>query len=283
MKRLVPIAFVAVALSVGMSAVVAQELNPPAVDVMDVAVYGPSEDELSTQMQAYLYDLSLLEMELPVANKARLQGIQATLDRLNTKFDILMQSNQDIVAADSSLMELMSEFKQHSAAITENINGQITNRDNNVQFQEIEKYFRGRDSIYQKYVKEAQALSLLPQTAKKLAALKNDEALARQEMDAKYSAAAAIAEQSPLLKDRMEAIRTTYNDLTTMSDQVQAAEYKTFMQRAKDYIMSFAAVAVILMFVGMVATKIKSAKDLRKQAKKLKELERKQNNDYPSI
>ncbi|MCF0218957.1 MAG: hypothetical protein HUK14_04170 [Muribaculaceae bacterium] len=285
MKRLLSTAFVTIALCIGLTTIVAQEpqFAPPAVNVADDVVYGPSEDDLDMQMKGYLYDLTLLKMEVPVANKARLENILASLKRINAKFDILMQSNQDLVAADSALMEIMSQYREQSADIEQYINTQITNRDNSVQFAEIEKYFKGQDSIYSKYKDQATALSLVQQTAKQLAALKKDELLTRQEMDAKYAAASSIAEQSPLLKERMETIRASYNDLAAISDEVQATEYKPFLARIKDYLMSFAAVAVILMFVGLLTTKIKAAKDLRKQAKKLKQLERQQNNDYPSI
>jgi hypothetical protein len=58
--------------------------------------------------------------------------------------------------------------------------------------------------------------------------------------------------------------------------------YKPFIQRVKDYLMGFAAVAILLMFINLAAARIKSFKQARAQAKKLRDSLNGQR-DYPTI
>ena len=61
-------------------------------------------------------------------------------------------------------------------------------------------------------------------------------------------------------------------------------EYKSPIERAKDYLMGVAYVAVILIFINMVTTKLQAAKKAREMLKKQKDLLNKNNNeDYPTI
>ena len=61
-------------------------------------------------------------------------------------------------------------------------------------------------------------------------------------------------------------------------------QYKPLIARIKDYLLGLAAVAVLLLFVSMVKTKIKAAKDARENMKKYQEtLKLNGQDEYPTI
>ena len=72
-------------------------------------------------------------------------------------------------------------------------------------------------------------------------------------------------------------------EIKEFSEKIKAAEYKPFLQRIKDYLYSFAAVAMLLMFANMVQSKIQAIKQMRKSAKEYKELLKKNEEEIPSI
>ena len=72
-------------------------------------------------------------------------------------------------------------------------------------------------------------------------------------------------------------------EVMTNSEKIQKAEYKPFMERIKDYLMSFAAVAIILMFFNMIQAKIQAYKQMRKSAEEYKKMLQGGDDEYPSI
>ena len=82
---------------------------------------------------------------------------------------------------------------------------------------------------------------------------------------------------------RFQPIEEKYIELKNISEKIQALEYKPWLQRIKDYLYSLAAVAMILLFLNMLQAKLKALKQARENAKKLREMMDKDNNDYPTI
>ena len=80
-----------------------------------------------------------------------------------------------------------------------------------------------------------------------------------------------------------DASRRLYITQGTLSQQIQQLEYKSLMQRAKDYIMSMAAVAIILLFLSFILLRIKSMRDMKKAADEAKKLREQQNSNIPTI
>ena len=70
-----------------------------------------------------------------------------------------------------------------------------------------------------------------------------------------------------------------------ISKKIQETAYKPFIQRIKDYLIGFACVAILLLFVNMITTKLKALKVAREQAKKYKEMMQQNGNPggYPTI
>ena len=71
--------------------------------------------------------------------------------------------------------------------------------------------------------------------------------------------------------------------LKEKSEAIQAAAYQSPIERVKDYVMTFAGVAIILMFLSMVQTKIKALKAARENAKQYQEMLQKNNPEIPTI
>ena len=95
--------------------------------------------------------------------------------------------------------------------------------------------------------------------------------------------AKSLSEEFKNLLPRFQPIEEKYIELKNISDKIQALEYKPWLQRIKDYLYSLAAVAMILLFLNMLQAKLKALKQARENAKKLREMMDKDNNDYPTI
>lgn len=98
-----------------------------------------------------------------------------------------------------------------------------------------------------------------------------------------YEKAKAAAEEFNELQPRINKIEQRYIDLKNTSDKIQALEYKPWFQRIKDYLFGLAAVSMILLFVNALQSKIQMLKQTRENAKKLKQMQNKEEDDYPSI
>ena len=96
---------------------------------------------------------------------------------------------------------------------------------------------------------------------------------------------AKAASQFHLVSDAgMDALEDSFAALKNKSDTIQAMQYQPLIQRIKDYLLGLAAVAVLLMFVSMMRSKIKAASDARKNLKEYKEkLKLNGQDDYPTI
>lgn len=239
--------------------------------------------DIEAQLNGYMYDLDLIAVEIPIAGKSRLQSLSGACQRLDAKKALYVQTNQDAISSDESLMDLIGQYQERFALITDSIQRQIDRCDQLVEFGAIERTLCCQDTTYASLLQKAQLFSLTDKTAQQLAAVKKEESTMRQSLDAQYAQAVEISAANPFLKSRMQSITEAYNNMALLSDQVQAAEYKSLFDRIKDYLFGLAAVALILMFVNMISTKIKTAKQMRDQAKQLKEQLRIQNDDYPRI
>ena len=83
----------------------------------------------------------------------------------------------------------------------------------------------------------------------------------------------------------METLDEQYVIMKSVSEKVQALEYKPWMQRIKDYVMGLAAVAIILMFVNGLWSKFKAYKEKAASLKKYNDMLNNNGKDttYPTI
>lgn len=212
--------------------------------------------------------------EIKAANK-KISSIEA-------KYNAYYQAKQADIADNDALMELIAEFQQLKQETRDSLEAQrnliILNQD----FAKAEKFIAAQLGIYKDYESQATKLSLVEATAKQLDALKTKEQVLLADIEAKYQTAKAAADQNSALAARMKKITANYLKLKTSSEAIQAAEYKPFFDRIKDYLLGLAAVAILLMFVAMAQAKLKAFKQAREAAKKLEQFQ-KNDGEYPSI
>ena len=150
-------------------------------------------------------------------------------------------------------------------------------------FADAEVFFQAQDSAYAKLYKTAVEYSLIKALAAELEKVKGKEQLVFAEIQSHYDIAKSLSEEFKNLLPRFQPIEEKYIELKNISDKIQALEYKPWLQRIKDYLYSLAAVAMILLFLNMLQAKLKALKQARENAKKLREMMDKDNNDYPTI
>ena len=119
--------------------------------------------------------------------------------------------------------------------------------------------------------------------APQLEQLKGEEQSLFAEVQQQYETAKNLSQEFPVFQPRFQQIEEKYIELKNRSEKIQALEYKPWIERVKDYLYSLAAVAMILMFINMVQAKIKTLKQARENAKKLREALHKEEDDYPTI
>ena len=103
------------------------------------------------------------------------------------------------------------------------------------------------------------------------------------DIEGHYGRAEAASQTLPQLKKRMQVLTEQYISLKTQSSQIQENVYKPLIERAKDYLLGMAAVAIVLMFVNAVVTKLKMLQQARENAKKYQDMLNQNNQDYPTI
>ena len=151
-------------------------------------------------------------------------------------------------------------------------------------FSEARSYMVGLDSTYNRLGKEAFQLSLLSKTAPLLERQKQKEQLLFATVQEKFDKAKVACQLNLVPDNRMDELENSYALLKSKSDAIQAMQYKPLLQRIKDYLMGLAAVAVLLMFVSMIRSRVKAAKEMRENMKKYNDsLKQNEKDDYPTI
>ena len=176
------------------------------------------------------------------------------------RFELLRQDAADSLAVRQQMLQSLQDFIQAKA------------------------YMEGIDSSYNSLGKRAFELSLTSKTAPLLEKEKKKEQILFAAIQEKFDKAKEAERLKMVSSQRMGELEDMYAALKNKSDAIQQMAYKPLIQRLKDYLLSLAAVAVLLMFVSMIRAKIKAAKELRKNMKKYKEsLHLNGQDDYPTI
>ena len=239
--------------------------------------------EISGTIEGFMKELETISSDIPKAKKTRLAALNQKMTSLNTRWEAFMQIANDDLSQSEVLLEMVSQYKTLTQATTDSLAKQGERVEAMSAFEKFEKNLPSIAKQYDKLSREALEFSLVPQTAQQLAKVKTEEQLAAQDLDKQYADAKAASELVPELKDRMKKVEERYLELKGKSEEIQAAEYKSPIERIKDYILTFAGVAIILMFLTMVQSKIKEIKAAREAAKKYKEMMSKSNNEIPTI
>ena len=246
-------------------------------------------DELDQLSYTSNLQIRISEANIETGSYTRIlnQKVQLVNDRLMSidyRWNVFKQSEQDVIASDEHLMELMSQTEQLKQAIADTLESQKKKCEAIADFVATEQLLSFQDSIYKVLYKKAMNYSLVQKLAPQLEKLKAEEQVHFERIQSSYDKSKSAADLIPQLNKRAAMLNEKYFKIKALSEKIQAMEYKPFVQRIKDYLMEIACVSVILMFFTMLTAKLKAAKNARAMLKKQKDLLNRANgSDYPTI
>ena len=217
--------------------------------------------------------------------KKRMKTFNQRFNNLDVMWTTYTQAQQMDIANDEDLMKKVADIEQQKQTVRDSLDA----RDDMVKavenFANADKFIMSQVGVYKKLYKRAFQLSLVKKLAPQLEKVKARESLIFEKLQTSYDAAKAATELVPSLQPRMDVLDEQFVVMKSVSEKVQALEYKPIIQRVKDYLMGLAAVAIILLFLSMMRTKYKAYKDKMASLKKMDEMMKKQGKgtQYPTI
>lgn len=229
------------------------------------------------EIEACMFDLmdrmdAISDMMKQASSIEDVDSIRIKLSAVGMLYEIAYANSSDALYTDDALMQLVSSVDDRRRLLTDSV-AICKNMVNAIEASDkLLAYMQSRDSMYHILDARAAELALVKQAATILDKLKASEQLTFADISQKYEKAKADADAFPQLQETFDSITVRYVAIKEMSDRIQGQQYEPWLTRIKDYLISFAAVAIILMFLNVLQSKYKQAKMLRQQAKKLKNL-----------
>lgn len=229
-----------------------------------------------------------IDMEMPLNEplldvvSERLKSLSLALNSFSTRWDTYSAAQQVYIADNDSLLNRAAVIQQMRQAVTDTLALRQQLRDQLVAFSTAEQFIWSQDKNYRQLYKKAVQYSATSMLAAKLEKVKAEEQALTADVNKYYSQAKEAATAFPGLQLRMEAMENKVFELQTVSAKIQEMAYKPFIQRIKDYLLGLACVAILLMGLNLLKSKLAMVKQARDQAKKLKGLTGGQHN-YPTI
>ena len=252
------------------------------VILLPALVYGQNR-EMEHRMNSFVSDVATLGDNLGNASKAQLDRTSRSLSLFDVKWSEYLQNNYEAIVADNDLIAIMDEFEETRTAVRNSIELRKAQIEKTEQFIKSEQLVSSQLGQYRDLKDKAFKLSLVKQGADALEKLKAKEKLDFADIENAYQAAKDAAEINPRLKDRMDSLQGLFVEIQTISGEIQKMEFKPLMTRIKDYLMSIAAVSVIMMFLVFLGTYVKSVKSAKESAEQMKQLLNKGENEPPVI
>lgn len=246
-------------------------------------LYELSKAEMSKEMSAYLDDMRTLGQNLDNASSNQLDAVERSLNILDAKWNGLFQSRYDTILEDNALLSIADDYESARTFVTGAVEKRRTQIEKAGQFNDAEELMTEQLEAYEKLREQAFKLSLVKQSAELLEQLKTKEQLGFADIMAAYQTAKDAASINPGLNERMEALQDTFIKVQRLSSEIQQMEFKPLVARAKDYLMSIAAVSIIMMFIVFIGNYVKTAKQARESAKKMAEMLHDKDEDIPQI
>lgn len=238
--------------------------------------------QIAEDMTEYISEVMGVQDRIAAATSDDIQELQRQVQAIDVRWQAYTQIEQIDIAASPALMELLSQYKLVLISTTDSLTAQKARLDAADVFAKSFVYISQTNTKYHSLSTQAMQYSLIPQTAAQLSDVKAQEALLRSQVEESYQKALAASQLSDELKAKMPELQKEYMEITQMSDEIQAAAYKPWMQRIKDYVLTFAGIAIILIFLNFVVMRLKSLKQARDMAKKYGNMLN-PNDDYPTI
>ena len=218
-----------------------------------------------------------------------LEGRMNTYNQRYNSLDVMWttytQAQQMDIANDDDLMTMVANIEALKQSVKDTLDAKAEMVKAISDFAAADQFIISQVAVYKKLYKRAFKLSLLKKLAPQLEKAKAREQLVFEKLQASYDSAKAAAELVPSLQPRMKVLEEQFVVMKSVSEKVQALEYKPLFQRVKDYIMGLAAVSIILLFFSMMIAKYKAYKGKLANMKKVTEMMNKQGKDtqYPMI
>ena len=229
-----------------------------------------------------------IDMEMPLNEplldvlSERLKSLSMAMNSFSTRWDTYSAAQQVYIADNDSLLNRAALIQQMRQTVTDTLALRQQQRDQLVAFSTAEQFIWGQDKNYRQLYKKAVQYSATPMLAAQLEKVKAEEQALTADVNKYYGQAKEAATTFPGLQLRMQAMENKVFELQTVSAKIQEMAYKPFIQRIKDYLMGLACVAILLMGLNLLKSKLALVKQARDQAKKLKGLTGGQHN-YPTI
>lgn len=239
--------------------------------------------EIESRMLSFYDQMHALSTDISHSAPDKLTEANQQVTTIDTKWNAYYQARQSVIADDDSLLQIVANYQLVKQTVLDSIAAKQHYFDAQKSFAEAEAFCLAQDSIYQALNKKAVEYSLVKSAAPQLEQLKGEEQSLFAEVQQQYETAKNLSQEFPVFQPRFQQIEEKYIELKNRSEKTQALEYKPWIERVKDYLYSLAAVAMILMFINMVQAKIKTLKQARENAKKLREALHKEEDDYPTI
>ena len=232
---------------------------------------------LVSDMQIRFSDASPLSLSYVEVLNDKMKQLNDKYQNIEFRWQNFIQAMQMDIANDAQLMEVMSKVQQMKQVVADTIAAKQQKCDALSDFARAEDFIQNQDEPYQALYKKAFELSLWNKLEPKLEKEKAKEQMLFGQIQEHYAKAQKATELVPELSKRMVILEEHYANVQVMSKKIQELTYKPLMQRLKDYLISFACVAVLLLFVNMVMSKYKALKAARKQLKEYEEMMKKNN------
>lgn len=239
--------------------------------------------EIESRMLSFYDQMHALSTDISHSAPDKLTEANQQVTTIDTKWNAYYQARQSVIADDDSLLQIVANYQLVKQTVLDSIAAKQHYFDAQKSVAEAEAFCLAQDSIYQALNKKAVEYSLVKSAAPLLEQLKGEEQSLFAEVQQQYETAKNLSQEFPVFQPRFQQIEEKYIELKNRSEKIQALEYKPWIERVKDYLYSLAAVAMILMFINMVQAKIKTLKQARENAKKLREALHKEEDDYPTI
>lgn len=227
--------------------------------------------EVSSKISEYIDELVDIEGQISRADSKKIGSLERNLETVNFRWNAYMETEQLIIVQDQYLMDAMSAYQERFLSVSDSLASRKVQLTSFSDFKSSEAFLSQVGKEYERLSGEAFKLSLVKQTAPQLAKLKVEEQVLYQKVQQEYQNAREAAAMNPSLSKRMKVLEDKMADYMMESENIQAMEYKPLVSRIKDYLISLAAVAMILMFLSTVKSKAAAIKAQKEAAKKLKE------------
>ena len=224
-----------------------------------------------------------VSQSLVAVYRERIQLMYQNFNTIDVKWNTFYQANQQDIAQDEELMEVVAAFQEIKQALADTLAAKRQSMGALKDFMEADAFIIGKIPAYRDLSKKAFELSLIKKLKPQLEKLKAKEQLLFSEVQAHYDKAKAATAVIPDLSARLRIVEEQYINIKSTSEKIQAMEYKPFIQRIKDYLLGLAAVAIIIMFMNAAASRFKAWKQMRESMKKYKDMMNGQSNNYPTI